>query len=71
MYESNQAMVGQATEANMIEARQSSVTERLETERKMLSTRLERVENMLELLRAAPETTAVLDALAKLGHRIY
>jgi len=55
----------------LIDARPRSLTKRITDEKAKLEARLEEINGVLESLEANPETQAVMDAVARLGHFGY
>lgn len=64
-------LASQVPVGSLCDARQPTLTERLESEKRQLEERLEKVTSVLESLRAHPETTEILDSIAGLGHLNY
>ena len=52
-------------------AQAPTLTERLTSEREALNERLRQIDDVLQGLARHPETAALLDAVAKLGHMRY
>ena len=68
MYENQ---VAECATRGLIDARPRSLTERITDEKAKLEARLEEINTVLESLEANPETQAVMDAIARLGHFGY
>ncbi len=72
MYEDNQLekAAGLGTRA-MVDHTPPSVTENLEQEKHNLELRLEAINQLLDQLRASPETQQIIDNLQKLGRGMF
>jgi hypothetical protein len=58
-------------EASNGQMQQSTVSDRLETEEKVLGERLDKVKKLRTLLAENPEVQAVMDGLSELGQYYY
>ena len=68
-FEDNQ--VEQAAGRSLMDHRPPTVTEKLEQERNELELRLKAINELLEQLRANPETQQIIDSLAQLGRGMF
>lgn len=64
-------MNGPMVEASNGQMQQSTVSDRLETEEKVLGERLDKVKKLRTLLAENPEVQAVMDGLSELGQYYY
>ncbi len=73
MYEDNQREVAQSAGLGraMVDHTPPSVTENLEQEKHNLELRLEAINQLLDQLRASPETQQIIDNLQKLGRGMF
>ncbi len=69
MYEDTQ--VEQTAGRSLMDHQPPSVTEKLEQERRELELRLKAINELLEQLKANPETQQIIDSLAKLGRGMF
>jgi len=56
---------------SMVDHQPPSVTENLEQERRTLELRLRAIDELLEQLKANPETQQIIDNLSKLGRGMF
>lgn len=63
--------VEQASGRALMDHRPPTVTEKLEQERNELELRLQAINELLEQLKANPETQQIIDSLAKLGRGMF
>ncbi len=70
MYEDTQ-VVEQSAGRSLMDHQPPSVTEKLEQERRELELRLKAINELLEQLKANPETQQIIDSLAKLGRGMF